>query len=98
MIGVIANIKIKENKNKEFEQVAKLLVDAVNSNEKENIYYRLYKKNNTMYVMLEGYDSRSSLDYHTKTDHYKKYGKQMAEFLDGPPEVIIMDEISSSWF
>ena len=94
MIGVIANIKIKENKNKEFEEVAKLLVEAVNSNEKENIYYKLYKKDNTMYVMLEGYESKDSLEYHTKTDHYRKFGKQMAEFLDGPPEVIIMDQVA----
>ena len=94
MIGVIANIKIKENKNKEFEEVATLLVEAVNSNEKENIYYRLYKKDNTMYVMLEGYESKDSLEYHTKTDHYRKFGKQMAEFLDGPPEVIIMDQVA----
>tara|TARA_Y100000817_G_C16400602_1_gene343098 strand:+ start:150 stop:440 length:291 start_codon:yes stop_codon:yes gene_type:complete len=94
MIGVIANIKIKENKNKEFEEVAKLLVEAVNSNEKENIYYKLYKKDNTMYVMLEGYESKDSLEYHTKTDHYRKFGRQMAEFLDGPPEVIIMDQVA----
>tara|TARA_B100000686_G_C15900666_1_gene530092 strand:+ start:188 stop:478 length:291 start_codon:yes stop_codon:yes gene_type:complete len=94
MIGVIANIKIKDNKEEDFEKVATLLVDAVNAKEKENIYYRLYKKSENIYVMLEGYESRSSLDYHTKTEHYKNFGKKMAEFMDGPPEVIIMDQVA----
>lgn len=93
MIGVIANIKIKENQEKKFEKVAIKLVKEVNLKEKENIYYRLYKKSKNFYVMLEGYKSRQSLEIHTKTDHYKKYGRQMAEFIDGAPEVIVMDEI-----
>lgn len=94
MIGVIANIKVKDNKEEEFEKIASMLVKDVNLKEKENIYYRLYKKCKGFYIMLEGYESRKSLDFHTKTDHYKKYGKEMAEFLDGAPEVIIMEQIA----
>tara|TARA_B100000686_G_C16799518_1_gene984972 strand:+ start:2145 stop:2435 length:291 start_codon:yes stop_codon:yes gene_type:complete len=94
MIGVIANIKVKENQEKKFEKVAKMLVKEVNLKEKQNIYYRLYKKSKNFYVMLEGYKSRKSLEIHTKMDHYKKYGRQMAEFIDGAPEVIVMDEIA----
>ena len=43
MIGVIANLKIKPGKEKQFEEIAKILVDAVNSEEENNIFYRLYK-------------------------------------------------------
>ena len=94
MIGVIANIKIKDNTEEDFEKVASLLVEAVNQNENENIFYRLYKKSKNIYVMMECYENRGSLDYHTNTEHYKKYGKLMGEFLDGRPEVIVMDQIS----
>ena len=95
MIGVIATIKIQDGKEREFEKVAKMLVSEVNMKEEENLYYKLYKKAKNVYVMLEGYLNRNSLTLHTQTDHYKKYGKAMSEYLDGAPEVIIMDEISS---
>ena len=95
MIGVVATIKIQNGKERDFEKIAKMLVAEVNLKEEENLYYRLYKKSKNIYVMLEGYLNRNSLTLHTQTDHYKKYGKSMSEYLDGAPEVIIMDEISS---
>ena len=96
MIGVIANIKIKNRFNKEFEEIAKNLVKAVNAKEKENIFYRLYKKSDNEYIMMEGYISKSGLEEHTLSSHYKKYGKAMARFLDGRPEVKVYEEIAPS--
>lgn len=93
MIGVIAKIRIKPGKNKQFEKVAKKLVSIVNSEEKDNIFYRLYKKSENLYIFMEGYKDRKALEYHTTTAHYKENGRTMAEFLDGRPEVEIMDEI-----
>ena len=43
---------------------------------------------------MEGYKDKESLEYHTTTRHYKENGKAMAEFLDGRPEVEVMDEIA----
>ena len=94
MIGVMATITVKEEKEKEFQEIMKKLVIAVNLNEEDNLFYRLYKKSPFIYVVLEGYKNRQALQNHTKTDHYKKYGKAMTEFLDGKPEVIIMDELA----
>ena len=94
MIGVIATISVKKGKEIEFQAMMKKLVNAVNLDEADNLFYRLYKKSPFIYVVLEGYKNREALQYHTKTDHYKKYGKAMAEFLDGKPEVIIMDELA----
>ena len=94
MIGVIANIKIKNRFNKDFEEVAKKLVKEVNAKEKENIFYRLYKKSDNEYIMMEGYISKSGLEEHTLSSHYKKYGKAMARFLDGRPEVKVYEEIA----
>ena len=94
MIGVIATISVKKGKEIEFQEMMKKLVNAVNLDEADNLFYRLYKKSPFIYVILEGYKNREALQHHTKTDHYKKYGKAMAEFLDGKPEVIIMDELA----
>ena len=94
MIGVIAYLKIKSGKEKQFEEIAKKLVDAVNSEEENNIFYRLYKKSEFLYTFMEGYKDKESLEYHTTTSHYKDNGKAMAAFLDGRPEVEVMDEIA----
>ena len=67
MIGVIAVILIKNGKEKEFEEIAKKLVSAVNLEEKDNLFYRLYKKSSHRYVFLEGYKDKEALNYHTKT-------------------------------
>tara|TARA_Y100001970_G_scaffold291373_1_gene428290 strand:- start:16098 stop:16388 length:291 start_codon:yes stop_codon:yes gene_type:complete len=93
LIGVIAKISLLNGKEKEFEKVAKKLVIAVNSKERDNLFYRLYKESSHKYIFLEGYKDKNALTKHTKTDHYKIYGKEMAKFFDGSPEVIIMDEL-----
>ena len=94
MIGAIATIKVIKGKESEFEKVAKKLVNSVNLEEEDNLFYRLYKKNSNTYIIMEGYKDKESLDYHITTSHYKKYGKAMAEFLDGRPEVVIMEELA----
>ena len=94
MIGAVATISVVEGKEIEFEEIAIKLVEAVNLEEEDNLFYRLYKKSPNTYVILEGYKDKEALDYHITTSHYKKYGKAMAEFLDGRPEVIIMNELA----
>jgi len=94
MIGVVATIAVLKGKEAEFEKIAKKLVEAVNLEEEDNLFYRLYKKSSNVYIILEGYKDKNALDYHITTSHYKKYGKAMAEFLDGRPEVVIMEELA----
>ena len=43
---------------------------------------------------MEGYKDKDALSRHIKTSHYKEYGKAIADFLDGSPEVIVMDELT----
>ena len=94
MIGVVAEISVINGKEKEFEEIAKKLVSAVNSEEKDNLFYRLYKKSSHKYVFLEGYKDKEALNTHTKTNHYKIYGKAMAKFLDNAPKVEILEELA----
>ena len=94
MIGAIATIAVIKGKEAEFEEIATKLVNAVNLKEEDNLFYRLYKKSSHIYIILEGYRNEDALKIHTRSDHYKKYGKAMAKLLDGSPEVIIMDELA----
>ena len=42
MIGVVATILVVEGKEIEFEEIAIKLVEAVNLEEEDNLFYRLY--------------------------------------------------------
>ena len=42
---------------------------------------------------MEGYKNKEALEYHTTTTHYKENSKAMTEFLDGRPEVEVMEEM-----
>ena len=96
MIGVIVNIKTKDGKWEQFEEISKKLVDLVNSEEKDNIFYRLYRRSENLYTFMEGYKNKEALEYHTTTTHYKENSKAMTEFLDGRPEVEVMEEMAPS--
>lgn len=95
MIGVMAKLKIKSGQGAAFEAVAAKLVEAVNANEPGNLMYRLYKGDAAdTYVFMERYQDEAALEAHRKAPHYGAYGKQMREFMDGAPEIAIMQEVA----
>lgn len=95
MIGVMAKLKIKAGQGAAFEAVAAKLVEAVNANEPGNLMYRLYKADAPdTYVFMERYQDEAALEAHRKAPHYAQYGKQMREFMDGAPEIAIMQEVA----
>ena len=94
MIGIIATMKIKEGVNKEFEEVASRLKDAVTKNEPGVVYYDWYKgEDDSSYVVLERYESQEALDAHGQTEHMKSIGGEMGQYMAGSPEVTILKSI-----
>ncbi len=93
MIGIIATIKVRDGQNEAFEKAAKKLVVAVNELEPGNLFYQLYKMGGQDYVFLERYTAPEALDAHRGSTHYKELGGAMREFLDGSPDVKILDEV-----
>ncbi len=94
MIGIIATMKIKEGVNKEFEEVASRLKDAVTKNEPGVVYYDWYKgEDDSSYVVLERYESQEALDAHGQTEHMKSIGGEMGQYMAGRPEVTILKSI-----
>ena len=87
MIGVIATLKIKEGSGKDFEEVAKKLVEKVNTNEEGVLYYDLYKDDETTYIFLEKYKDQEAQTIHGQTDYFKALGAEMGAFMTAMPDI-----------
>ena len=94
MIGLIATLKIQEDKGAEFEALAKQLVEKVSANEDGVIHYNLYKQDDTTYVFLERYKDQAALDLHGKTDYFKELFGQIAPLMAGKPDMKILKSVS----
>ena len=90
MIGVIATLKIKEGSGKDFEEVARKLVEKVNTNEEGVLYYDLYKDDETTYIFLEKYKDQEAQTIHGQTDYFKALGAEMGAFMTAMPDIKIL--------
>ena len=95
MIGAVAELTVKEGSQAEFEKVALELEAAVNANEPGILFYRLFKVRDTTnkYIFMEEYTDVAAVDAHRAAEHFKRLGRAMGPFLDGPPTVTRMDKV-----
>ena len=91
-IGVIAKLRVKEGKNREFEAIFKQLAQAVDENEPGNNFYELHKSNSDpqLYIVLEQYIDEDALAAHDETEHIKTLGAQLAPCMAAPPDIEFM--------
>ncbi|GGC71824.1 putative quinol monooxygenase [Chelatococcus reniformis] len=93
MVSIVATIKVKPGQEASFEKVAKELQDKVAANEPGCEYYRLHRAPEpATYVFIERYKDQAAIDAHRKTDHFRALGKEMGQFMDGPPQVLVLQE------
>jgi len=94
-IGVSAKLKVQTGKNAEFETIFKQLVAAVNANEDGCLFYALHqsREDSQTYIVLEQYTDQAALEAHGKTDHYRKFGKELAACMAAAPQLELMDSI-----
>lgn len=95
MIGVIATLRIKTDKNAEFEAVFAELAAQVRANESGNVTYQLCRSRNeaTTYKVLEIYHDDEALEAHRASDHFRAAGPALGALLEGRPEVELLDAI-----
>lgn len=95
MIGAVAELTVKEGSQADFENVARELEAAVNANEEGVLLYRLFKVqgSTTKYVFMEEYKDAAAVEAHRGFEHFKRLGRAMGPFLDGPPNVMRMDKV-----
>lgn len=94
MISVVARITVKEGQGASFEKVAKELQAQVNANEPGCEYYALHKSDDpNVYVFIERYKDQAAIETHRKTDHFRSLGKEMGQFMAGPPKVEVLHAV-----
>ena len=94
MISVIAKLPLKEGKAEEFTEAFKEIARGV-ATEEGNFLYSLNfsKKEPNLAVIMERYTDKDALGAHSQSDHYKAFGPSIKDLLDGPAEVVIMNEL-----
>lgn len=95
MIGAVAELTVKEGSQADFEKAAVELEAAVNANEPGIMLYRLFKVQGTTnkYIFMEEYKDAAAVEAHRAAEHFKRLGRAMGPFLDGPPVITRMDKV-----
>ncbi len=94
MLGVVATIKVKPGTEREFETVAKELIEKVRANESGCTLYALHRAETpATYVFMERYVDQAAVDAHRGTDYFKALGRKMGEYMEGRPEVMRLREV-----
>ena len=87
-----ARLQVKAEKADEFVAAAKVCIAASRA-EPGNISYTLlqdpYEK--TTFFFFEEWKSQQAIDDHFATAHFKAFGAQLKEFLNGKPTITVYD-------
>jgi quinol monooxygenase YgiN len=94
MLGVVATIKVKPGAGKEFEAVAKELVEKVRANEPGCRLYALHRAESPdTYVFMERYVDQAAVEAHMQTEYFKTLGRKMGASMAGRPEIVQLTEV-----
>jgi quinol monooxygenase YgiN len=90
----IATIKVKPGHEADFESLARKLVTAVNTNERGCLLYTLNKGEDPhTFVFMERYVDEEAVKAHRGTEHYRSLGREMGPHMDGPAQVLRLQEV-----
>lgn len=93
--SIIATIKARAGQEAQFQACALELAAAVRANEPGCLLYTLSKGDDPVtFVFMERYADEAALVAHSGTEHFKRLGRAMGAFMDGPPTVQRMVEVS----
>ncbi|MBL8383820.1 MAG: antibiotic biosynthesis monooxygenase [Burkholderiales bacterium] len=94
MQSIVATIKAKAGQEAQFQAVALELVAAVRANEPGCLLYTLSQgEAPSTFVFMERYADEAALAAHRGTEHFKRLGRAMGAFMDGPPSIMRMVEL-----
>ena len=93
-LSIVATIKAKPGQEAQFQATALELIAAVRANEPGCLLYTLSKGDDpSTFVFMERYADEAALTAHRGTEHFKRLGRAMGAFMDGPPAVLRMVEV-----
>ena len=93
MPSVIATLKVKADNVDEAKAFLKQLSEETLANESGTLVYTVHQRTDdpTAFVFYEKYENEEAFKIHGKNLASK--GADFAGFLDGAPEIIMLDEI-----
>ena len=96
MVPVIAKLGVKEGKMEEAVEMVKKLVAEV-AKEEGTLIYKFCKDNKkpNVLVVMEAYKDKAALAAHSSTPHFQEFFAKFSAFMDGAPEIMILEEIAS---
>ena len=88
---IIAKLSVKPEKIKDFNEVAKEMVEKSNT-ESGCSFYQLYQNpfDNSKYVVVEEYKNQTAVDAHFASDYYKAFGPKIGDMILGAPEIKVI--------
>tara|TARA_Y100000590_G_scaffold444513_1_gene575348 strand:+ start:597 stop:899 length:303 start_codon:yes stop_codon:yes gene_type:complete len=96
-IIVFASFYPKKEKSNEVKEIILNMIAPTRAEEGNEIYnFYETKKNdnkNISFHLFEIYKDSAALDFHRSTSHYKNYRSKVADLLDKPIEVKILETI-----
>ncbi len=96
MIGLVAELKVKDGEQAAFEALMRDLMAQVKANEPGALLYQLHRKRGEAgtYVMLERYADEAALAGHASQPHFLAASAQLRTMLAAPPVMTIADEVN----
>ena len=96
MIGVLATLRVREDRRNEFEQVFEQLARQVRDAEPGNLLYQLYacRSRPNTYKVLEIYSGDKDLEAHEASPHLRAAEPVLMALLADKPAVEILDGVA----
>jgi quinol monooxygenase YgiN len=96
MISVIAKLPVRSDKVDEAVEAIKALMKEV-AKEEGTLLYTLCRAKETPNVLIfvERYKDNDALKFHSSSPHFKAFSGKLRDFLEGKPEISVLEEIHS---
>ncbi len=95
MIGLVAKLSIKPEKENQVADACKEMVKAVNEKETGCLFYEAFKPKDSLSEIwfLEKYTSMEALEEHRQAKHYLEFREKIKDYLAAAPEVTLLDQL-----
>lgn len=95
MLAIVAKATIKDGAQDAFEETAAKLAAEVKANEPGCLLYLLTRspEDASCYVFIERYADEAALKAHMKAPHMRTHGRALAECMQGPPEITVLQDV-----
>ncbi|MGE0386170.1 MAG: putative quinol monooxygenase [Gammaproteobacteria bacterium] len=94
-IGAFVTMRAKPGKESELIALFKQMQAAIHAGEPGTRYYDLFasRKDPLTFHLLEKYEDKAALKAHMQSEGFKSLGARLGEVADGPPEIVMFDEL-----